>query len=366
MSAWPQHALAAASHPDPYPYYRDLARRGWCYDAERRMWLAASSDAAQAVLSSPACRVRPPEAPVPPALADSGLGEVFGRWLRMCEAPAHPSLRAAVQASLTGLPLNGVRDRAFSLAGRYQAGRPVDGAALDGLTAYLPVATLAALLGWPGGQLQALAARIGMLARALAADAGGDALRNGEAACADVLDGLRALPAPDGSWLRQWRRQFAELDEAALQANLLGVLFQSLDATAGLLSAGIAWRCQERWDWRDDAQWRRRLQRDPVLHNTRRFVEADVALAGQELRAGDQVLVLLAAAAQDPAGPGEAMDFGCGRHACPGEALALAIARGALDALEESRPDWRSLGGGITFRSLPNVRVRRFGAGERT
>jgi cytochrome P450 len=71
-----------------------------------------------------------------------------------------------------------------------------------------------------------------------------------------------------------------------------------------------------------------------------------------------------AAAAQDPAAPGEAMDFGRGRHGCPGERLALAIAKGALAALESARPDWEALAGSIRFRHLPNARIRRFGAGE--
>ncbi|SUY93045.1 hypothetical protein [Chromobacterium violaceum] len=52
MNGWPEHALAAAGHPDPYPYYRALARDGWRRDEALGLWLAASCQAVDAVLAS--------------------------------------------------------------------------------------------------------------------------------------------------------------------------------------------------------------------------------------------------------------------------------------------------------------------------
>ncbi|WP_434632123.1 hypothetical protein [Chromobacterium sp. CV08] len=361
MSAWPEHALAAAGHPDPYPYYRALAREGWRRDEALGLWMAASRRAVAAVLGSSVCRVRPASAPVPAAIAASPLGEVFGRWLRMNDGEAHAGLRAAVAASLAALSLGEATDAARRLARTFLATDAVDGRRLDDLVDFLPVATLAALLGWPEAALADAAEGIARVCRALSADADDAARERGAEACLALTAELTGLPAT--GWLRRWRAEFAGLDDAVLCANLLGVLFQSRDAGAGLLSAGIAWRCLGEWDHGYPAEWRARLLQDPVLHHTRRFVEEDVVLAGQPLRAGDQVLVLLAAAAHDPAAEA-CMDFGRGRHGCPGEALALATAHGALDALEACRPDWRALGGGIVFQGPPNVRMRRFGAGE--
>ncbi|POZ62857.1 cytochrome [Chromobacterium alticapitis] len=361
MSAWPEHALAAASHRDPYPYYLELARRGWARDEGQGLWLAASHAAASAVLASPACRVRPAGEPVPAALDGTMQGQMFGRWLRMSEAPIHQPLRAAVAACLAVLPSEEIQRRAQGLARRFLAERQANGKGLDGLADFLPAATLASLLGWPERSLLHLSEQVAALCRAVAANANAAEREAGEAACQMLNAELSTLA--DAGWLARWRRAFEVLGEDALCANLLGALFQSRDAGAGLLAAGIAWRCAGPWDWRDDAEWRRRLRADPVLHHTRRFVAEDVELAGQRLRAGDQVLVLLAAAALDPAGPGEAMDFGRGRHACPGERQALAIARGALAALEEIGPDWEALDGSMVFRGPPNVRMRRFGAG---
>ncbi|AUH53279.1 cytochrome [Chromobacterium sp. ATCC 53434] len=362
MSAWPEHALAAAGHRDPYPYYRALARDGWRRDEKLGLWLAASRQAVSAVLGSPVCRVRPAREPAPAAIAASPLGEVFGRWPRMSDGEAHARLRAAVAASLAALSLDEAGETARRLARTFLAAGPVDGHRLDGLVDFLPVAALASLLSWPEAALADAAEGIARVCRALAADADDAARERGVDACQALMAALTGLPAT--GWLGRWRAEFAGLDDASLHANLLGILFQGRDAGAGLLSAGIAWRCRGEWNHGYPAEWRARLRQDPVLHHTRRFVEEDTVLAGQVLRAGDQVLVLLAAASHDPAGPDEAMDFGRGRHACPGEALALAIAGGALSVLEECRPDWRALGGGIAFRGPPNVRMRRFGAGE--
>ncbi|MCD4503604.1 hypothetical protein LQR30_05775 [Chromobacterium piscinae] len=363
MSGWPKHALAAAGHPDPYPYYRELARDGWRRDEALGLWLAASRRAVDAVMESPACRVRPAREPVPAGIAGTPLGEAFGRWLRMSEGDAHARLRTAVSEGLASLPCDEAELTARRLARAFLATGAVDGRRLDALVDFLPVATLASLLGWPEAALAEAAEEIARVCRALAADADAAARGRGAEACRTLLADLAVL-STDG-WLKRWREAFSEWDGASLSANLLGILFQSRDAGAGLLSAGIAWRCQGEWDHADPAEWRARLQQDPVLHHTRRFVAADATLAGQTLRAGDQVLVLLAAVAHDPAARGECMDFGRSRHACPGEALALATACGALHALEESRPDWRALGGGVTFDGPPNIRMRRFGAGER-
>ncbi|UTH76145.1 hypothetical protein [Chromobacterium sp. IIBBL 290-4] len=362
MSAWPENILLASSHSDPYPFYRSLAEQGWHYDASLGIWLAASHRAVRAVLDSPACRVRPLAQPVPPAIAGSILGQTFGRWLRMRDGAAHAGLRRAVMASLAGLPLQEAEASAAALAGRFLSEGELSGRRIDGLIDFLPVAALAAALGWPVAGLSAAAERIALVCRALAADADEAAREQGAAACQSLLDELAALPGE--GWLRRWREAFMDLDETALAANLLGALFQSRDAGAGLLSAAIAWRGEAPWDWRDEGQWSQRLRADPVLHHTRRFVAEDVELAGQRLKAGDQVLVLLAAAAQDPAGPGEAMDFGRGRHACPGEGLALAIARGALRALEEAGADWSALLKQMVFLPIPNARIRRFGEGS--
>jgi hypothetical protein len=65
----PANAVAAATHPDPYPFYAQLVEaRPFGWDAALNAWVAASADAVEAVLASPVCRVRPspPRWPAPP------------------------------------------------------------------------------------------------------------------------------------------------------------------------------------------------------------------------------------------------------------------------------------------------------------
>jgi cytochrome P450 len=80
------------------------------------------------------------------------------------------------------------------------------------------------------------------------------------------------------------------------------------------------------------------LRYDPPIQNTRRFLAEDAVVAGQQMRKGDTVLVLLAAANHDSAANSEPERFdlfrrdratftlGVGGHACPGQTLAATIA----------------------------------------
>jgi cytochrome P450 len=93
------------------------------------------------------------------------------------------------------------------------------------------------------------------------------------------------------------------------------------------------------------------LRRDPPVQNTRRFVARGGAIAGVPVSEGDAILVLLAAAGRP---------FGDGGHACPGDALALALAAGCLDALLLSDLDRGALADRVRYRPSPNVRVPVF------
>src|SRR5947199_320044 len=78
--------IAAATHPDPYPFYARLGAEAPLYrDDALGLWVAASAAAVNAALTHGLCRVRPPAEPVPRALAGSPAGEIFGRLVRMTD-----------------------------------------------------------------------------------------------------------------------------------------------------------------------------------------------------------------------------------------------------------------------------------------
>ena len=87
MPPAPSDPIAAVTHPDPYPWYRQLARtRPFHYDATLKLWVAASASAVAEVLDHPDARVRPLSQPVPPALAGGPAGDLFGRLVQIGRA----------------------------------------------------------------------------------------------------------------------------------------------------------------------------------------------------------------------------------------------------------------------------------------
>lgn len=112
---------------------------------------------------------------------------------------------------------------------------------------------------------------------------------------------------------------------------------------------------------------------DPAVHNTRRFVAAPTRVAGTELATGDALLLVLAAANRDPSlnpapdrfelqrSERRSLGFGHGAHACPGEALACALATACVEALLEQDLDLDVLAQrGWRYRPSVNVRIPVF------
>ncbi|MBF5045407.1 hypothetical protein FGE12_23575 [Aggregicoccus sp. 17bor-14] len=117
---------------------------------------------------------------------------------------------------------------------------------------------------------------------------------------------------------------------------------------------------------RVDAALTHALLETPPVQNTRRYAAEDLTLLGTPVRAGQLVLVLLAAANQDPAAPAHPRPdvpghaFGLGAHACPGATLALTLARAALLHLLEVGLELGGLASAASLRPSLNGRIPRF------
>lgn len=370
--------IIAATHADPYPYYAQLrAEGGLVFHPGLNVWLASSACAVAAVLAHPDCHVRPPHEPVPPAIAGGMAGQVFGQLMRMNEGERQRCPRAAI---VPGLQLIDAQEVEALVAARLI----MPGA--DGIQAAMlcgPVCVVAALLGFSPAQSRIIARLTADFVACLSPLSTPAQLACAHGA-AEHLTGyfveLLDDKAHQSPLLAGIRQRFAAncAPSEGLIANLIGLLSQTYDATAGLIGNAVLALVQNpslRHDALDIADLIAEIQRfDPSVQNTRRFVAAACEIEGVSLGPGDVVLVLLASANRDPQlndNPDtftvdrperRSFTYGAGRHQCPGQALALSIATASIRQILAVNPvldhlDWQyrpSLNGRIPlFKDLP-------------
>jgi cytochrome P450 len=176
-------------------------------------------------------------------------------------------------------------------------------------------------------------------------------------------------------------RHFGCDDLDVVLANAIGLLIQAREATAGLICASLL-TLARRPDVRETVARTPALlgsvveeviRYDPPVQNTRRFVAERAKIEGQELRPGEAVLVVLAAANRDPGANHDPdhfdvtrrerriFTFGVGPHTCPGQRLAVAIATAAVARLLDNGIDPDRLDKNPAYRPSANVRIPLLG-----
>lgn len=372
----PRDPLDAVTHPDPYPYYRDLvAQRPLAYDETLGVWVAASAAAVRATLTSDSCRVRPVAEPVPASLARSPAGDIFGRLARMNDGQGHAPLKRSIVVALSGLDVGSLRRRSATWSEALFA--TLDVARAPGRFAEfayrLPVSVIGDLLGISMSQAPEVARWIADFAGCLSPLSDRERITRGLAAAPQLIDVFTSLhgqatsPGNDGVFSRfaVEAARNGDVAEAAIIANGIGLLWQTYEATAGLIGATallLTRRPEIARMIRNDMGAlplviQETLRYDPPIQNTRRFLAEDAVVAGHAMRAGDTVLALLAAANHDAAAnpAPEQFDpfradraiytFGVGTHACPGQTLAATIA-------EEGVRRWIASGAALPLEAL--------------
>ena len=382
----PTHPLAAAVHPDPYPYYAQLlAQRPLCFDPDLNLWVASSAETVKAVLTSELCHVRPSAEPIPKALLGSSAAEIFGSLVRMNDGALHCPLKSAATATLAMV----TRDRAKLEAQRWASELLEDTTpqSIDALMVRLPSFVVGSLLGLPQDALPRVAQLIGAFARCIAPNCPPADLERDKAAAAELLEIFSAsADSSEGGLLSQLTletRRFGLEGQTLVLANAIGFLFQAYDATAGLIGntlvqlarqPALLERVQHQLGLLS-AVIEEVLRFDPPVQNTRRFVVKGGEIAGQALQSGDAILVLLAAANRDPAFNADPDDFqparfnrrsfafGAGVHSCPGEHLATGIAEAGVARVLDVGINPHALLETMTYRASPNARIPVFSRG---
>jgi cytochrome P450 len=331
----PSNPIAAASHPNPYPCYERL-RQGPAlpFDPVLGLWIASQAGVIEEIMANPHCQVRPLAEPVPKAIAGSSAGAVFARMMRMNEGLPHASARQVVGAALGEVNLRALAARAATLACVYGASGSI---ALNHYVFSLPTCVVAAMLGFRDDELEQVTQATRRFVRCLSPLSTPDELNAASAAAQTLAAAVARLAGDDVDGLAKdicQRAASAGWDEAdAITANLVGLLSQTHEATAGLIGNCVVVLLREPEREKQlrthphliEAFVHERARINPPVQNTRRFVAAPTSIAGVQLRSGDAILLLLAAPGQ-----GENLPFGHGRHACPGQAIALTIATAAV------------------------------------
>ncbi|MGH3206553.1 MAG: hypothetical protein ACRDNO_02195 [Trebonia sp.] len=311
MQITPDVQLAACS-ADPAATYHAAAGA-----ADGLMVVGADADVNE-ILGSDAWLV------VPPSAADPRAQALLTKTARFSEGREHVERRAAAQALMP--PTEQARELARIIAGHAiaDAGRILDAMPV---ARHVPVAAIARCLGIPQGAIDRVASLVGLLC-----DASAPSL----------------LPCRPGDGLGEVTDELAEVTAAACGAPgaveaAIGLMFQARDATAGLVGLALL-----RADDRDlpERTVEETLRRDaPAQATTRRRAGSGdpPALAWVVLATGNAALDI-------------APTFGRGRHACPGYAVAAALASGILDAFRAA--GWQAVPGqSVGYEPRPNLRV---------
>lgn len=378
----PQDPIAAVTHPDPYAYYADLvARKPLYYDDKLRLWVASSANAVTAALTSDLCRVRPATEPVPESLLGSPAAEIFRHLVRMNDGERHCPFKQAVSAALASIDAV----QATRQSDRWARFLLEEGGSkrLSRFAFHLPVYVVGSLLGVPSDLLHQTALWMSDFARCLAPASSPEQIERGKTAAGHLLEMFRPLMGRDDGLLsalaREAKRAGREETDAII-ANGIGFLSQAYEATAGLIGntlLALASRPEVHDQVSADHDLlrpviREVLRHDSPIQNTRRFLAKDGFVAGEMMKAGDAILVILAAANSDPlVNPNpERFDpfrkerriftFGIGPHACPGEALATTIAKAGVEQLIASGVTLERLVETMTYRASANARIPIF------
>ncbi len=324
------------------------------------MWVAAHAISVSQVFAERSCRVRPVAEPVPAVLNRRPAGEIFSRLVRMVDGERHDQPKLALQRALSSISESEIITRSTQTA-EFELPTILNPDALTAWVYETPVAVVADLLGLPADDRSAIARDVRDFVLSLSALSTPDQLDNANAAAlrlrSRLQDALGAIQRNSDSLVSRVLASAQSVcwtDNASIIANLVGLLSQTYEATAGLIGNAIValvshprllGEVRSRMDgWQQLVHETSRYE-SPV-QNTRRFVAELTTVGGVDLKPGAAILLVLAAANRDANAnpdPGRFLldradrrvfTFSRGPHACPGEVIARSIAASALSVLE--------------------------------
>ena len=176
-------------------------------------------------------------------------------------------------------------------------------------------------------------------------------------------------------------RQYSLKKEEGLfyiTSNLIGLFIQGYDACRGLLCTALLSVLNKTGSDRSglsDKNYMKKcivetLRYNPTVHNTRRLVTSDLSCHEKEIKKGDTLFIILAAANRDPAkfnrpdlfaidrsNNSEHMTLGSGPHYCLAKYYAVAMAAETLTCLFERYKQVEWIDSELEYEPLINIRM---------
>ncbi|WP_233221745.1 cytochrome P450 [Streptomyces carminius] len=275
--------------------------------------------------------------------------------LMFADGRAHRRLRSAVADTLTGIDgrelVRMVRNMAGRLVDSFGEAREVD--LVPRYAHRLPALVLARLLGTDDRTGRQLAEAVTGAAAANADS--GNAARRMERVLLSLIGHRRRRPGPDA--VSRLLAHPAALTEEEVLHNLMVTAVAGYQPTKNWLATSVRTLLTDHSlrssldsglltldDVLETVLWRS----PPTQNLPARYATRDLCLGGQEVRAGDMLVLALAAANGDPeavpprdvpaAGNRGHVSFGAGPHTCPAREQARLIVRTAVEVLWHRRP----------------------------
>ncbi|MET8797147.1 hypothetical protein ABZV91_11985 [Nocardia sp. NPDC004568] len=355
--------LSSAHRQGSHELFTRLSRESPVHwDAYAAAWLVAGFPEVRTVLTSPnfsAMRITTGrQSTAPSGSALDRAQEIIARQALFLDGARHDAWRTIIRSVVTPARVDiltpWIRTRITQMI---ESGTGARRDVVDDLARPLPLEVIGRLLGLPPGDLPAIGPWSDAYTRVVT---GFEPERNEDVFeavvefadyCAEIVRQRRRIPTDDGAGLLVRGADASGLfDDTDIAANLLMLIAAGHQTTTGLLAGAVLERIgptfgplHHRSDGPDEVE--DLLTRVSPSRFVGRTVVANTELGGQELLAGQSVLVLLAAAnwqlldaeTGSHRATRRSVAFGYGRHHCPGAHIARLECRLILEEL--FRPD---------------------------
>jgi cytochrome P450 len=366
---------------NPYPFYELRRRDGEVvWDDSMQAWLVLGYHAARQVLAEPGWTSDPRANPHRRAAIDVLASQMVDRSMLLTDGANHSRLRNAVRDVFTPAFVAGLTDGVQAIA-HSVIDYPAPGIPFNFMTEIalpLPLTVAAEWLGLNPDNAELLRAESPAIIRMLGALADSEEINAGAAAFATLIAEFLPLAADRRAHPGEDLLSFIAADSALalddVVVNAILIAIAGHETTANLLGAAVirllqgnadGHRPNDSLDPSDPALLAELVRLDGPVQATARVATQDQLVGGTVITAGQQALVVLAAANRDPAvferpeelrphrgGPAP-LAFGYGSHYCLGAALARLETTVALHQILARMPQ---LAAPATWRDTPAIR----------